>query len=193
MAISSKSFVSTPVLLVLLSLLTVVSLGIVGSIFAFGSCPFRQQEAPAYAGSRVYSHDHHNVGNRALAEGQTVFNEQQGFLGIEITTVDARTIHCTGVVSVVPGVLVVRTLPQFKAYEAGFDVNDIITHVNGQRITDSVQLRRRVAATRPGTRLDVAVIRDGQPLVLHPTVGAKPEALVKAEMRARNTGCPHQR
>jgi len=57
------------------------------------------------------------------------------------------------------------------ASEAGFKQGDVITAYNGKAVSDNNQLRNAVAATTPGTRVTVDVLRDGRTQSLQATVG----------------------
>jgi serine protease Do len=57
------------------------------------------------------------------------------------------------------------------ASKAGFKQGDVITSYNGKAVADNNQLRNAVAATTPGTRVNVEVLRDGRTQSLQATVG----------------------
>jgi Do/DeqQ family serine protease len=57
------------------------------------------------------------------------------------------------------------------ASKAGFKQGDVITAYNGKAVSDNNQLRNAVAATTPGTRVSVDVLRDGRTQTLQATVG----------------------
>src|SRR4051812_1346439 len=57
------------------------------------------------------------------------------------------------------------------ASKAGFKQGDVITSYNGKAVADNNQLRNAVAATAPGTRVNVEVLRDGRTQSLQATVG----------------------
>ena len=57
------------------------------------------------------------------------------------------------------------------ASKAGFKQGDVITAYNGKAVSDNNQLRNAVAATTPGTRVTVDVLRDGRTQSLQATVG----------------------
>lgn len=57
------------------------------------------------------------------------------------------------------------------AEKAGLQVNDIITHLNGETVSGSSQLVMLVGDAKPGDRLELKVYRAGQTLELVITVG----------------------
>src|SRR3954471_8957733 len=66
------------------------------------------------------------------------------------------------------------------ASKAGFKQGDVITSYNGKAVADNNQLRNAVAATAPGTRVSVEVLRDGRPQSLQATVGELQGGKVRA-------------
>jgi len=57
------------------------------------------------------------------------------------------------------------------AARAGFKQGDVVTSFNGKPVADSNQFRNWVASTKPGTAVQVQVLRDGRTETLNPTVG----------------------
>jgi serine protease Do len=84
----------------------------------------------------------------------------RGYLGVFIRDVDAkiaRSFNFKG-----EGVLVDDFVDaQSPAAKAGLWAGDIITHVNGDPVSTSAQLRQRVAAFGPGEKVKVTVFREG--------------------------------
>jgi S1-C subfamily serine protease len=54
-----------------------------------------------------------------------------------------------------------QIMPLSPALEAGLRAGDLITGIAGVRILTRQQFRARIAASRPGERLDVTILRDG--------------------------------
>ena len=50
----------------------------------------------------------------------------------------------------------------------------MIRRIDGRSVVDSDDLRWKVAAVAPGTRLELDVIRDGRPLQVEVEVGRQP-------------------
>ncbi len=59
------------------------------------------------------------------------------------------------------GVLVTRVQPGSAAMQAGLREGDILTHVDGVKISDGSQLRSLIALIRVGEKVDVRYFRDG--------------------------------
>ena len=60
------------------------------------------------------------------------------------------------------GVLVTRVQPGSAAKQAGLKEGDILTHVDGVKISDGSQLRSLIALIRVGEKVDVRYFRDGE-------------------------------
>jgi len=69
------------------------------------------------------------------------------------------------------GALVHEVSPDSPAREAGLVAGDVVLEYDGRKVTGPGDLRSRVAATRPGTEVDVKVWRNGSEETLHVTVG----------------------
>jgi serine protease Do len=61
------------------------------------------------------------------------------------------------------GALVGDVTADSPAAKAGLRNGDVITEVNGKKVTDSRRLRLEVASTRPGSTMTLKVLRDGEP------------------------------
>jgi len=70
------------------------------------------------------------------------------------------------------------------AADAGIKPMDVITEFNGQKVKDALDLRRKVAATPPGTKVKVTVYRDRKPIDLTVKLGEAPD-LAKGEKPSR--------
>ncbi len=84
---------------------------------------------------------------------------RRGFLGVSIRNVDP-VLHNDR--SGVSGVYVQRADADLPAGKAGIRRGDIILAIDGHRVTDVNQLRFRIAGYRPGARVDVLYLRDGE-------------------------------
>lgn len=85
----------------------------------------------------------------------------RGWLGIVIQDVDEATGQALGLKDH-KGAMVVSVQPGQPADEAGIKDGDIIRKIDGQEIEDRDELLRVVASKKPGTRVDVEVLREGK-------------------------------
>ena len=84
---------------------------------------------------------------------------RRGLLGIGIGDVDPVMAEALGMENT-QGVLVRRVAQESAAYKAGVKVGDVILAVDGESMRNSTDLRSRIGATEPGTRVELEVLRD---------------------------------
>lgn len=102
-----------------------------------------------------------------LIKGGTI---TRGLLGVgvqEVSDALSKQFH----LSEAKGALVSQVIKGSPADGAGIKVGDVIVRYDGQDVQDARQLRNLVAATVPGTRVKVEVIRDGKAETLTVTIG----------------------
>ncbi len=184
MAITPRSFLRNPILLVLVLALTLPAAFI---LFA-GSCPSSQSVDGAEL-AKVKLESSRNIATMQAQKEQAPVVQQdgKGWLGIHIQTLNANRAKYAGV-EATSGVLVLDLLEGMSAQTSGFNPYDVVTHFNGKPVRTACQLKMRVHATAPGTRVPVRVIRDGQPLVLYPTLGSAPAGGLKSTCGSKR-GC----
>ena len=85
------------------------------------------------------------------------------------------------------GVLVQDVLQGGPADRAGLTVGDLILGYERESVTDMADLRLRIAATRPGTKTEFKVLRDGAELVVPVEIGELPgKPVARIEDRNRS-------
>jgi serine protease Do len=97
----------------------------------------------------------------------------RGYLGIMIQNVTPALAPEFGLKDST-GALVSEVEPNGPAHEAGFKEGDVIVKFNGQQVADSRQLRLDVAATKPGSKVPVGIMRNGDAKTLEVTVKPLP-------------------
>jgi S1-C subfamily serine protease len=70
------------------------------------------------------------------------------------------------------GVVILSVQPQSPAAEADLQVNDVITSVNGQAVTDASAVADLIRDLAPGDAVTLEVTRDNEPLTVEVTLGA---------------------
>jgi serine protease Do len=112
-----------------------------------------------------------------LSKGEKI---TRGLLGVVIQDVNedlAKQFH----LSEAKGALVSQVQPNSPASKAGFKVGDVIVAYEGKKVQDTRQLRNLVAGTKPGTSVNVEVMRDGKQETLSATVGTLTEEAAQNE------------
>ncbi len=99
---------------------------------------------------------------------------ERGWLGI---TIQDLTENLAKFFKVSPysGVLVADVLKKSPAQKGGLKHGDIIIEFNGKKISNSNQLRNLVAATPPGTKVKIKILRKGKKKTLWIKLGKLPE------------------
>jgi serine protease Do len=82
-------------------------------------------------------------------------------IGIGITDVTPENAKFFGD-SRAMGAVVTQVDPDSPGAKAGLQVGDVITEVNGQKVNDSGELQVYVSQQKPGTKIELTVLRDGK-------------------------------
>jgi Do/DeqQ family serine protease len=98
----------------------------------------------------------------------------RGYLGVMIQEVTPDLAKAFGLPSA-EGALVGDVTPDSPGAKAGLQKGDVITSLNGQRISDYTDLRLRVSQSAPGTAAKLEVLRNGQKRDLTVTLAEYPE------------------
>ena len=104
----------------------------------------------------------------------------RGYLGVMIQSVtpdlanefDLKQAH---------GALIGDVLPDGPAAKAGFKPGDVVLEFDGKKVKDSRHLQLQVAATKPGSKVPVEILRDGDRKTLDVTVKQLPDTQQLAE------------
>ena len=103
--------------------------------------------------------------NKIIADGRVI----RGYIGIDgqdITSVTARLLgneHLGGIV-------VLGVDPNGPAADSGFQAQDIILKIDGQKINGRQSVMEMVTDLRPGTTVDLLVLRKGEELTIPVTI-----------------------
>lgn len=106
---------------------------------------------------------------------------ERGFLGVYIQDVSSDVAKWLDLKDG-KGALVSQVQKGSPAEKAGLKEGDVIIEFNGIPVEDAGSFKARVASTKPGTRVKLVVIRDGERKELEVEVGKRPaEESVKVE------------
>jgi len=98
---------------------------------------------------------------------------ERGFLGIAFEDVNAKIAEAFGLEKP-EGVIVTGIVKDSAAEKAGLRKNDILVEFNGKAIEPAGRLLISVSELRPGTEVEVVLLRDGQRERLTVTLGRRP-------------------
>ena len=114
-----------------------------------------------------------------LEQGKVI----RGRIGLQMTAIPREGYQDFGLKSRA-GALVSSVAAGGPAEKGGVKAGDVITHFNSKVVSNTTDLQRMVAATKPGTSVALTVIRNGKEQTLHATVA---ELDLDAERGARQT------
>jgi serine protease Do len=93
-----------------------------------------------------------------------------GYLGISLNDVTPANAHFFNL-QTATGAIVSQVTPNSPASKGGLHRGDVISEINGQKITDGSALQVAVSQMTPGTNISLGILRDGKPMALNLTVG----------------------
>jgi serine protease Do len=118
-----------------------------------------------------------------IAQLQKSGTVSRGWLGVKIQNVDEDTASAIGLTEP-KGALVSEITPNGPASSSGLKVQDAIVQVNGDKISDSRDLARKIADYAPDTTVDVKVWRGNKEELVKVRLGKFPgstEEIAKLE------------
>ncbi len=98
----------------------------------------------------------------------------RGWLGVAIQSISPDLLKAFNLEDN-QGALVADVMSDGPAAKAGLQRGDVIVGFNGNKVQDSTELPRLVAAIAPGTKVQVEVVRGGKKMMVPVTLGTLPE------------------
>ncbi|MEM8546869.1 MAG: Do family serine endopeptidase [Pseudomonadota bacterium] len=95
---------------------------------------------------------------------------RRGLLGVIIETVDPSSAEGLGLKNVT-GAYVSSVTSGSAAEQAGIEVGDVITAVNGEKVDSANELRNAIGLLRSGEEVSVTTLRDGEVKRIRATLG----------------------
>jgi putative serine protease PepD len=92
---------------------------------------------------------------------------ETAFLGVSVGNVESGQ----------AGALIAEVTPGSAADTAGIKVNDLVTSIDGIQVQGGSDLAAQVQTHRPGTTVDVVVVRNGEELTFSVTLDQRPDDL----------------
>ncbi len=90
---------------------------------------------------------------------------RRGYLGVSIGDLDPELAEQFGTEDT-NGAVVTQVYPNTPAEEAGLEVYDVITAINGRTVMSQPDLRLKISQITPGEEIIMDVLREGEPLEL---------------------------
>lgn len=110
-----------------------------------------------------------NLVRKVVADLLQYGDVQRAFIGVSIKDVDEEIAKTAGLSSI-NGAYVDSLTPEGAAKSAGIRQGDIITKVGDQEVNDVTSLEELVGRYRPGDKVDITVVRNGQQIVIPVTL-----------------------
>jgi len=114
-----------------------------------------------------------DIALNAVDQIKTTGHVSRGMIGVQIQNVDRENAKALGLPRI-GGALVNKVTPGSSADKAGVQVGDVILSFGGREIATSADLPPLVGSTKPGTKANLIVYRDGKDMTLQVTVGELP-------------------
>jgi serine protease Do len=108
-----------------------------------------------------------STADQLIAHGKV----DHGYLGISMNDVTPDNAHFFNLQDA-SGAIVAQVTPDSPAARGGLKQGDVIVKLNGNKMVDGGALQVTVGEMRPGTPITLGVLRNGQPVELHVTVGS---------------------
>jgi serine protease Do len=140
-----------------------------GQVIGINTALISPTAGSAGLGFAIPSNLAHNVITRLMTYGWT----RPGFLGTKVQQVTPEMALALGMAKP-QGSIVAWVTEGGPAQKAGLQVGDIITQFDGVTPTDERDLLRMIAASAPGREVSLTVLRNGNALQLHGTLGEWP-------------------
>ncbi len=116
------------------------------------------------------------IKDQLVRDGKVV----RGYLGVYIQELTQELSESFGL-ETPEGALVTKVEKGSPAEKAGLQEGDVITHLNGRRVTSSSSLPVQVGAIPPGKKAELTVIRDKKEIKLSATIGTNEKGAVSSE------------
>jgi S1-C subfamily serine protease len=110
-----------------------------------------------------------------LESGQGAVTPDQAFLGVQSADVADLTeeLRARFEVEEDSGALVTEVVPGSAADDAGLQVGDVITEIDGDEVEASADVRDAVVSHEPGDRVEVEIEREGESQTLTVELGRR--------------------
>jgi serine protease Do len=114
-----------------------------------------------------------NVVKRVFAQLRSQGYVARGYLGLTPVSLTPELREGLGLGDL-QGVVVADVSNNFPAERAGIRPYDVVTHFNGRSVTQADDFFACVADSAPQQKVEIAVVRGGQPMKFYPTLEQRP-------------------
>lgn len=117
-------------------------------------------------GFAVPANQARNVMESLLKHGRVV----RGFIGIKMDEVTEQLSKSLGLPDT-HGIVVSDVVKDGAAAKAGVKAEDVIVELNGKKFESLLSFRNAITATEPGSKVDLKIFRNGEPMTITVTIG----------------------
>lgn len=103
----------------------------------------------------------------------------RGFIGVSLQQINQDLANAFGL-DKIEGALIAEVTPNSPAEKAGLKQGDIIVEQEGKAVSQIGHLRNQIALKKPGSKIDLTVLREGKRVTLPITIGTYPDEEEKA-------------
>lgn len=125
-----------------------------------------------------------NIVKTVVEQLKTKGKIERGFLGVYIQDLTPALAKELGL-KIKEGALITEVMPGSPAEKAGLKEKDVIISYNGEPVRNASDLKNYVLLTKPGTEVDLRVIRNGKEIIIKVKIEAPKEGVFtsKAEFK----------
>ena len=105
-----------------------------------------------------------DIAHRTMADIARYGTTIRGWLGIEVQEASPELLKSLKLPEKLTGLLVTGVFPEGPAEQAGLAAGDIIIGLNGDSANNAVDAMNRIASLRPGDKISVEYLRNGEQL-----------------------------
>jgi len=98
----------------------------------------------------------------------------RGYIGASVQTLTPELAEAMKLKGQSTGALVGEVTPKSPSEKAGMKTGDVITAVNGKKISDARELRLMIGSMAPGTKVQIEINREGQNKTLNVDLAEMP-------------------
>jgi serine protease Do len=98
----------------------------------------------------------------------------RGYIGASVQTLTPELAEAMKLKGQPTGALVGEVTPKSPSEKAGMKTGDVITSVNGKKISDARELRLMIGSMAPGTKVQIEVNREGQSKIFNVELAEMP-------------------
>src|SRR6266704_214946 len=109
----------------------------------------------------------------------------RGYIGASVQTLTPELAEAMKLKGQPTGALVGEVTPKSPSEKAGIKTGDLITGVNGKKISDARELRLMIGSMAPGTKVQIEINREGQSKIINVELAEMPAS--EADQGAETT------